>query len=182
VLLVVGGVLMVFANNVIGGIWFVFIGFFLRQAASSGLQQVEMREALGGETVSRFMTARPVTVGPELSLREFVDRFVLPHHFAIFPVVDADGRLLGTVGSRAPAGLSSEEWDRRTVAEVMRPASPQECIGADTDAVEALSRLRGEDGRRLIVLDGERPVGIVSLRDLLDFLALKIDLHPRGRR
>jgi len=63
----------------------------------------------------------------------------------------------------------------------MREVSPNLVLDPDADAVDALSALRqGEEQRAVVVQDG-RPVGIVSLRDLLQFLALKIDLSPRRR-
>ena len=179
-LMTVGGVLMVFLGSVIGGIWFIFIGFFLRQAAATSVEQVRMRHTLSGEVIGRFMTTSVVTVRPELTLRQFVDEYVLPYHFAVFPVVDGDGRLIGLVRARDPAAIAEAEWGAATVALVMREATPDVLVDANTEAVEALSRLRGEAGRRLIVVENGRPVGIVSLRDLLDFLALKIDLSPRG--
>jgi len=180
-LMVIGGVLTVFAGSALGGIWFIFIGFFLRQAAAASFEQVRMRQTLSGEVVGRFMTANPVTVRPDVTLRHFVDQYVLPHHFTVFPVVDEAGRLVGTVNARDPAHVDQSEWDMATVSRLMREASPDIRVDADMDAVEALARLRGEAGRRLIVVEHDRPVGIISLRDLLDFLALKIDLGPRGR-
>ena len=179
-LMVVGGVLMVFMGGVIGGIWLVLVGFFLRQAGASSVEQVRMRQTLSGEVVGRFMTTNLITVKPDLPLRQFVDQYVLPYHFAVFPVVDEEGRLTGLVHARDPARVEEAAWDTTTVGQLMRPATPDVLIDTGTDAVEALSRLRGEAGRRLIVMQDGRPVGIISLRDLLDFLALKIDLSPRG--
>ena len=182
--MIIGGFLSLIYGglSVIGGIWIIFIGFFLRQAASSSLQQTVMRQGLSGEVVSRFMTSNIVTVPPDLSLRRFVDEYVLPHHFAVFPTVDEQGRLIGIVHSRDPAKVNQSEWDNIKVGSIMRQVSRDIQLDASTDAVEALARLTGEEGRRLIVVDSAgRPIGIVSLRDMLDFLALKIDLSPRTR-
>jgi len=181
-LMILMGVLAVFGVmpfalfSPIGGIWLIFIGLFVRQAASSSFQQVIMREALGGEPVSRFMTANPMTVTPELSVRRFVDECVLPHHFAVYPVVNQEGMLIGIVHALAPRGVHQAEWEQKTVRDVMSGVSADMLVSPNTDAADALVQLRGEQGRRLIVLQDGRPIGIVSLRDMLDFLALKIDL------
>jgi CBS domain-containing protein len=179
-ILMVGGVLLAFQGVLITGIWFIFIGLFLRRAAMSAMQDVVLRLQLTGERVGRFMTENPVTVHPDLNLQEFVDSYVLHYHFTHFPVVDEDGRLVGIVRARDPKQVDSDRWPRLHVSDVMERPAPGTTIAPDADAVEALSRLRGEERKRLIVVQNNHPVGIVSLRDLMDFLALKIDLNPRN--
>ena len=43
--------------------------------------------------------------------------------------------------------------------------------------MDALTKMRRSGASRLLVVDGDRLVGILTLRDLLDFLALKVDLE-----
>lgn len=179
ILLIAGGMMFIFIGGTIAGVWLVFIGFFLGQAARGSLQRTIMREDLIGEHVGHFMQPRPVTVRPDLSLRGFVDEYVLPYHFAMFPVVDEEGRLIGVIGSRDPARWSRAGWDAITVGDVMSEADRAFVLSPETPAPEAFARLAGEQGRRLIVVANNRPVGIVSLRDLLDFLALKAELGIR---
>jgi len=178
--MIVGGVLLAFQGVLISGIWLIFIGLFLRRAAMNAMQHVVLRLHLTGEKVGRFMTENPVTVSPSLNLQDFVDDYVLHYHFTHFPVVDEDGKLQGIVRARDPKQMDQGRWPELHVSDVMQAPEPALTIGPEADAVEALSRLRGEERRRLIVVRGDRPVGIVSLRDLMDFLALKIDLNPRN--
>ncbi len=179
-LLIIAGVWAMFRQAVLGGIWLVFIGIFLRQAAAGSLQQVRMRHSLGGEVVGRFMSPNLVTVGPDLTLRRFVDQYALPYHFAIFPVVDEEGRLIGAMHACDPTRVDQADWERVTVGELMRDRSADTEMAPGTDAVEALVRLT-EESTRLMVVENDRPIGIISQRDLLDFLALKSRLSG-GRR
>jgi CBS domain-containing protein len=48
-------------------------------------------------------------------------------------------------------------------------------VSADADANEALSRMQQARTGRLMVTDGERLVGILVLKDLLRFLALRAE-------
>jgi len=185
--MILSGVLAVFGVppfvqllSTVGGIWLIFIGLFVRQAASSSLKQVVMRQALGGEPVGRFMTVNPVTVNPALTLRRFVDDYVLPYHYAVFPVVDAEGKLIGVIHALDPRKVAPAEWDMLTVGDIMHQPPPAQTVSPESDAADALTRLRGEQGRRLIVVYDGRPVGIVSLRDMLEFISLKVDLAPRS--
>ncbi len=168
-------------GGVIFGVWLTIIGFFLRQASLASLQMVVMREQLQGDKVQRFMTTDVVTIPKRLSLQEFVDGYVFRHRFTYYPVVDAEGRLAGLVSGRMLRDVDRDQWPYLTIGDVMREVSPNLVLDPDADAVDALSALRqGEEQRAVVVQDG-RPVGIVSLRDLLQFLALKIDLSPRRR-
>ena len=180
IMLLVLGVYLAVQGFFIRGIWAIFIGLFLRQAAMGAVRQLVMRQQLEGEPIRRFMTPGPVTVTPELTLREFVDNYVLNYHFTYFPVVDETGALTGIVQARDPRQIHQRDWDEATVGDVMSEVDEKMLLHPEVDAVEALSRLRGDDTPRLIVVDAQRrPMGVLSLRDLMDFLALKIDLSPR---
>jgi CBS domain-containing protein len=59
---------------------------------------------------------------------------------------------------------------------VAQDCSPENSIGPETDATKALS-LMGRSGRsRLMVTDGGHLVGLITLKDLLRFLTVKMDL------
>jgi len=178
-LMVVGIFLLLGVGDLIGGIWLMVLGFFLRQAAMGSLQMVVMRQHLEGDKVARFMTTDLVTVPRDMSLEEFVSNYVFHHRFTYYPVVDDAGMLVGLVSARAPRDVDQARWGSTPIAEVMAEADETMTLDPDTDAVDALGALRRREEHRALVVEGGRPVGIVSLRDLLQFLALKIDLEPR---
>ncbi len=173
---------LIMPGGVIFGIWLTIIGFFLQQASAASLQMVVMREQLEGDKVERFMTTDVITIPEDLSLQRFVDEYVFHHRFTYYPVVDDDGRLAGLISTRMLRDVDRHQWPYATVRDVMREISPNLILDPDTDAVDALSALRQGEEQRAVVVQAGRPVGIVSLRDLLQFLALKIDLSPRRRR
>jgi CBS domain-containing protein len=92
-------------------------------------------------------------------------------------VVDDAGRLLGCVTSRQVRSLPREEWERQTVGAIADRCSPENTIQAGTDAMEALSRMSRTGVSRLMVVDGERLLGVLSLKDLLRFFSLKAELE-----
>ena len=60
--------------------------------------------------------------------------------------------------------------------------NPENTVGTDTDAMEALSRMNRTGVSRLMVVDGDRLLGILTLKDLLRFFALKMELEETGAR
>ncbi len=104
---------------------------------------------------------------------------IYAYHHEQFPVV-GDGRLLGMVGAREVKLRPREEWAARRVAEVMVPCTAANCVDARTPARQAL-RLMNESGNsRLAVTDQGELVGILTLKDLLGLIALKLDLEGGG--
>lgn len=176
-LLLIGlGVISVL-NGALWGVWLFVLGLFVRNAATASYQQLLLRRTLEGEPVSRFMHPDPVTVPRAISVLELVQSYIYRYHFKMFPVVDDAGRLLGCVTSRHVRSLPREEWERQTVGSLADRCSPENTIQAGTDAMEALSRMSRTGTSRLMVVDGDRLLGILSLKDLLRFFSLKVELE-----
>jgi Zn-dependent protease/CBS domain-containing protein len=175
-LLVGLGVLGLFVGRFSGGLWLIVIGMFLNNAARSSYRQLAMREALEGEPVRRFMTPSPVTVPPTLSVRDLVEQYVYVHHFKTYPVVGGD-ELLGCVSTREIQAVPREQWDERTVGSLANHCSLDNTITPAEDAMEALSKMSRTRNSRLMVVEGNRLVGMIALKDLLAFLSLKLKLE-----
>jgi Zn-dependent protease/CBS domain-containing protein len=179
-LLIAFGVYLVLQAEYLQGIWLAIIGLFLNNAARGSYQAVLLRQTLQGEPVRRFMNAEPIAVAPETDLRTWVEDYVYRYHRKSFPVV-AGGKLEGCVTTRGLARFPRGEWDRHTVGEVMDCDLAAVSIRPDADALEALGRMRQTGYSRLLVVEGDRLVGIVSLKDLLRFLNLKLELEAEER-
>jgi Zn-dependent protease len=176
-LLIALGVLRVVAGDFTSGLWLILLGLFVRNAAAMAYQQLLLRRALAGEPVSRFMHGDPVTVPRAISVRDLVDDYIYRYHFKMFPVVDGEGRLLGCVTTRQVRELPREEWDRQTVGSLAERCGAENTVRPETDAMEALSRMSRSGASRLMVVDGDRLLGILSLKDLLRFFSLKMELE-----
>jgi CBS domain-containing protein len=134
-----------------------------------------VRRSLEGEPISRFMTRDPVTVPPSITVAELVHDYVLHHHFKMFPVLD-DGRIIGCVTTRDIKAIPKEKWGQEKVGEIAEKCSPEIFISPETDAVKALGIMNQTGLSRLLVVEGDRLVGLLSLKDLLAFLSLKVEL------
>jgi Zn-dependent protease/CBS domain-containing protein len=176
ILLIILGVYHVLSGDFIGGMWWFLIGMFLQGAAKASYQQLVTRKALEGEPVRRFMQKNPVTVAPSLSLEHLVEDYIYQYHFKMFPVTEDTDKLIGCITTRQLKETPREEWPKKTVGEIATPCSAENTIGPEADAIRALSIMKQTGKSRLMVAEGGRLVGIVALKDLLEFLSLKIEL------
>lgn len=167
------GVVTLVSGNIIGGIWQALIGMFLRNAASSSYEQVLVRRALEGESINRLMHPHPVVVAESINLRELVEDYVYRYHFKMYPVVD-DGQLIGCVTTRQLQSIPREEWDVTRVGDVMMKCSVENTISPRQDALAALSQMNRTGASRLMVVNADQLVGIISLKDLMNFISLKM--------
>ena len=175
-MIVIGVLDAIFLNDLWGGGWWFLLGMFLRRASQMSYQQLVIRRGLEGESVRHFMRTGPVTVPPSISLSELVENYFYRYHFRMFPVVQ-DGRLTGCITSKQVKDVPREQWSQRTVAETAVPCSPHTTISPNADAMQVLSLMNQTGNSSLMVVENGLLVGIITLKDMLKFLALKIDLE-----
>ena len=123
------------------------------------------------------MTVGPITVRPSITLTEFIDSYVYRYHHKLFPVQD-NGRLLGVISTNQLRHVPRAEWPFRKVSAVTVPLSNTTTVAPDTQALEALARMREQGQSRLLVVENGRLAGMVTSQDLLNFLTLKLELAP----
>lgn len=58
--------------------------------------------------------------------------------------------------------------------------SDENTIELESVAVKALARMHCNSAGRLMVVEGNRLMGIIALKDLLNFLSMKIELEEVG--
>jgi Zn-dependent protease/CBS domain-containing protein len=176
-ILIVLGVLAIISGQFIAGLWWILIGTFLRRAASASYQQLLIRRQLEGFPVSQFLRHQPVTVPPDMTLDRLINEYFYHYYFKAFPVVDA-GQLLGIISMDKIKQYPREEWSHLTVREAMTPPSSENSISSTADAMDALALLNRTKSSRLLVVDSNHQLlGILSLKDLLQLLSMKIDLE-----
>jgi Zn-dependent protease/predicted transcriptional regulator len=176
-ILIALGILSVLTGNLVGGLWYVILGLFLRSAAQLSYQQVLLRESFEGVPVRRLMKKEPITVPPDLSLRELVEEHIYVHHFKMFPVVEND-RLLGCVTTRAVKEIPREEWGFRTVRSVLGSCADGHTVAPETTVTEALAVMNKNGLSRLMVVREGRLEGIISLKDILGALSARQEFEP----
>ncbi len=170
------GIINVFRGAFVGGIWLFFIGMFLQNASQISMQRLMISRALKGETVRRFMKSDPITITESMTIKEVVEEFIYRYHYKMFPVVQK-GKLVGCVTTRDVKEIPREEWNIRTVRDISKSCSLDNAIHPDTDATQALSVMNRTGNSRLMVVENDRLVGVITLKDLLQFFSLKMELE-----
>ena len=164
-----------------GGLWFVFLGWFIIQAAQGESSFAAVQQLMSGRRVREFMTPDPDVVAPRDTIRDFLEQAVGPRAHSAYPVIDRD-RLVGLVGLRRAGAVPFEERMQKSVADVMVPIEDLDTLAPDDEMMEALATLQ-EDPKRAAVVDDGHLVGIISLADAMRAIEIEsVRQPPEARR
>jgi Zn-dependent protease len=170
------GLLNLFVGSIISGIWFIFIGFFLQEAADVSYRQVVMNKLLSGIKVENFMTNKIVTVPANLSLDKLFDKYFLKFRHAAFPIVE-DDTVLGLVTFHDLKEIPREKWHAATAREIMLPLGKDLTISRKNDALDALAKMAKTGLGRLLVIENSKLIGIISQRDITRLFEFKSEIE-----
>ncbi|MFB6179343.1 MAG: CBS domain-containing protein [Halorientalis sp.] len=153
-----------------GGLFMVAIAFFIYIGASSEAQQTVMRAAFEGVTVGDIMTPKEQvrTVSPDASVADLLEQMFRERHTG-YPVVGG-GDIVGLVALEDALEVKEIERDAFRVEEVM--TTDLKTVRPDTDVMDALTALQEHSVGRLLVMDGEEFVGLITRSDIMTALSI----------
>lgn len=164
-LLIVAGLWGFLFGRQLAALWWALIGWFLFGAAALEERQARLGPALAGVQVGEVMSPQPETVPPDISVADFINRYLPEHRHTAFPLA-VDGRPVGLLTLDRVGRVPPERRDSTLLRDVACPpaeltvASPQEPLD------QLLTRLGDcAEGRALVVSD-DRLVGIVTSTDI----------------
>jgi Zn-dependent protease/CBS domain-containing protein len=169
------GFLSVFTGRFIFGLWMVLIGFFLRQAAEASYVQVVITSALKGVMVRDIMKREVITVPEDITIQQLVDNYFFRYHFDCFPV-SMESKLEGIVTLNDLKALPRDRWHETLVRDVMQTDRSAVSVKPDDEVSQVLRRMVRDQCGKLPVIDGDRVVGIITRKDIMEALRVFSDL------
>jgi len=155
-----------------GGIWLMFVGWFLYSAAQASYQQATLQETLSGIKVKDIIVRDMETIEPSTSLDEAVDRYFLRFGYGGFPVMDR-GKFLGILTLKEVKNVRREDWGKTTVSEVFVPHEKRWEISPEADVMKALELMIKEDKGRIIVMEKDHVVGLITRNGIARYVQIK---------
>ena len=113
------------------------------------------------QTAGTLMTSQVVAVQPNTPIREAI-KLVVDGGFSGMPVVDAAGKAVGMI--TAESFLRAMRIGAETVEAVM--SKQVLSVPENATAPEVMKFLTDRSVRRVLVLREEKPVGIITWRDM----------------
>ena len=147
-----GLVVAVLRGDFFTGFWALLVGIFLWDSASGIIRDVHRQERTHVENAMML----PVTLKPETTLHDLIDKILPMHRQEVF-AVSANRQLLGILMLVDMKALPREMWRSKSVGEIMRPVDPSHFVDVGTSLAEAreLARVNGIGSVYVISKKGE---------------------------
>ena len=154
------------AGSLIGGVWSIFLGWFLLSAARAEETGSLIRQALSGIRVSELMTPNPVEAPDDVTVEEALHGYILASRHSTFPTHDSGGRLSGLLTLAALKNVAPNARTATLIKDIICPLDRVPTVRPGDPAANVLNVSDGcSEGRTLVVDDG-RLVGIISPSDI----------------
>lgn len=174
--LIAVGVLSVLAGGFVGGIWFIVIGWFLRNSSEQAYQQVLLKNTLEGAKVREMLNRRYLTAPPDASLADIVNEHFLGQGYRCVPIVVADD-LLGLITMTDLRKVPADQWATTSAFRAMTPRERLQVVDPDDELMHALQVMAASEVNQLPVIDRQRTfLGLVTREDVLRLIHLKTEL------
>jgi Zn-dependent protease/CBS domain-containing protein len=149
----------------LSNLFLVLVAFFIYIGASSEAQRITMNAAFEGVEVRDVMTpAEDVdAVAPDVSLADLAERMFRERHTG-YPVMNGDSPA-GMVTLQDVQSVDEVERDAFIVEDVM--SADLATVAPDASAMEAFETMQREGIGRLLVVEDDELVGLLSRTDLM---------------
>jgi Zn-dependent protease/predicted transcriptional regulator len=174
-LMFIGGI-WILSGFLLGGIWFILIGIFLKSAAEGSYKELLLRQSLDRVKVRDVMVREVETVPADMSLQKLINDYFLKFGYKGFPVA-RDGQVVGLVSISHVKDLPEEERAAKTVGDVMNKMGDDVLISPDAPLLEALTRMQSLGLARLLVMEQGKLLGMITRTAVMRFLEIKNILH-----
>ena len=164
------GVWQMFTGSFGNGLWIAFIGWFLESAASSQLSHQTVRDLLSGHHVSDAMRKHYVTVFPDTTLEQLINKHILGDGQRVL-VIKQDEQVVGLLTLHTIKSIPSSDWATTTAVHAMIPIAKMKWIRPDAELAPALEEMDRDGVSQLPVMIGDKIQGVLGRDDIISFLS-----------
>jgi Zn-dependent protease/predicted transcriptional regulator len=169
------GILQFFFGANYGGLWTIFIGWFLLQAAGESRRQVGLKHAFQDVRVADIMSHDCVTVDGRQSIQELVDR-LFKTGGRCFVVLD-DGHVAGLITPQEIRQVDRSQWPVTLVDSVMKPLKEMQAVRPEVPLGNALQVMARENVNQLPVMSNSHLDGVLSRAEVVNYLQMRAELE-----
>jgi Zn-dependent protease/predicted transcriptional regulator len=169
------GIFTIFTGQFFNGLWLIFIGWFLQNAASSNYLALNFQQALAGLKVSQVMSRDLTTVDFLTPVSQIVEEKVIGQNQQTF-FVEQFGEIVGTVSVQDILRLNRSKWRFTTVQQIMRPIKTTANVEAEMDLMTALQQMENAKLNQISVFESGNPVGILTRDQVIKYARMRAEL------
>jgi len=168
------GVFSAIGGNFFNGVWLVFVGWFLQNAAASSREQANLQRSLGHVKVGHIMSRDFREIPGKALLSQLVDEMIFAGGRPVFFVAD-QGQLRGMFSVHEISLIPPSNWDQVTAEQVMVPVTGMAQVQPDTTLLTAMTTMEQAHQNQVPVVQGGEVTGLLSRDQVLHYLRVRRD-------
>jgi Zn-dependent protease len=162
-----GGYLILIRGS-LSGLWLILMGIFILNNARNYMQYSQLQTALLTLKAKEVMTRQFRVVDANMSVREFVDRYLILAEKTEVYFAEADGRYRGLVHSERLRTLDRGEWEHQPLLRLVESLADVPSVPEEASLLEVVYCLVKHNLPRLVVLTATGSVaGLVDKGDIV---------------
>ncbi|MCC6147236.1 MAG: site-2 protease family protein [Anaerolineaceae bacterium] len=171
------GIYIILQGQLFNGIWLIFIGWFLQNAAATSFAQIGLRYILQEARVWQVMSRDLPLVPGNISINELVNSRIIIGGRRFFLVADsATNNYCGIVTINEINGVAPEDWKKVTAGEIMMPCDKVLEVSPELSLMEALQKMDDKNVAQVPVRGaGNTVVGLLSREQVLRYVRTRAE-------
>jgi len=170
--LIIIGAWQALNGNLVGGLWLVFIGWFLLEAARESLAHVAIHSTLTGVTAKDIMSTDIPTVARNLSIDEYVHEVLRTGRRC--HIVTGGDKPSGLITLHAARTVPRDQWANTSIQAVMLPIDRVHSAAPDDPVLSVLERMQTADINQMPVVSDGHIVGMIGRDTILSLLQTRL--------
>lgn len=170
------GIFTLISGAFFDGLWLVFIGWFLQNAAAASYSQFSLKRSLDAVKVSQVMSQSQLQIPRSYSLKQAVEEQAFkggPRYF----LVGENGHMDGLFTLRDVARVPQNDWHRITAEEIMVPWERVHRIEPDADLLTALKLMDDANVGQVPVVENGTVLGVLSRDHVIHYIRVRSELN-----
>lgn len=169
------GLFTLLSGNFFNGLWLIFIGWFLQNAAASALSQVNLEHSLQGVRVGQVMSEDCPKIPSLTPLSTLVEERILRTGQRCFYVAD-NGSLQGLLTLQDISQVPRQTWGLTTAGQAMVPVQKLVWVEPGTELIKALQSMDQARVAQVPVLEHGELVGVLTREQVIQTLRARAEL------
>lgn len=175
VFLIAAGVFSIIGGDALAGVWYLLIGWFIKDASVASWQRVRLDELLSGLTVHDAMVEPVVTVPCSGPVAEAAREYFMRTGWSSYPVTRGDA-VVGLLDLQRVLRMPADERESTSVQGAMRPLSAAMVTAPSTPLAAAIAAMAEGGIGRLVVMRGDRLAGLLTMGGVVRSLRARQEL------
>ncbi len=170
-----------------GGLWLGLLGFFILNTARNYSQYSQLQQTLSTLVAGEVMTRQFRVVDLDLSLREFVDRYLTdrllsgdgsqtasPERPEIY-FAESDGRYKGCVRPERLRTIERSQWEKLDLSAILQPMDQLPALQEESPVSDVIDLMQQQELKQVVVFTATGAVaGVIDKGDIVAGLARKM--------